>query len=228
MVLEVFSKLNGSVVSEREYGGSQVTSLEMEVVPCCLVSCSQAGMVLKPLGIKPHFRGSNSTRELLSNKKFSFLPGHMCRTTNKTCFMWRIPYWKQCIGSVEERQWLPGEELQQEGKEGVEVLLCLQDGLWGVLTHLCAGLSQRSGTVPGSSGGKERLFRWTPWRERLSLSKVMLPCLGLQILALAWSVWEPGVQALQNTHLHCTPTKLIHISHVEMKVCPPIWVCPSR
>lgn len=44
MVLEVASNLNGSVVSEREYSGSLVMSLKMQVIPCCLQSCSQAGM----------------------------------------------------------------------------------------------------------------------------------------------------------------------------------------
>lgn len=40
MVLQVFPKLNGSVVSEREYGDSQVMSLKMQVGfsdPCCCV-----------------------------------------------------------------------------------------------------------------------------------------------------------------------------------------------
>lgn len=101
MVLEVASNLNGSVVSEREYSGSLVMSLKMQVIPCCLQSCSQAGMGNLTEVFNLISEDLHSTRELLSNKNTSFLPGHMCSTTNKTGFVWRIPCWKQCIESVE-------------------------------------------------------------------------------------------------------------------------------
>lgn len=76
--------------------------------------------------------------------------------------------------------------------------------------------------------GLRKALQMNPMEEEASSLQGHAALSRLAGLALAWSVWEPDVQALQKAHLHCIPTKLIHISHIEMKVCPPIWVYPSR
>lgn len=157
----------------------------------------------------------------------------MCSTTNKTCFIRRIPRWKQCIGSVEESRWLPGREQQWVGTEDVEVLLCLQDGLWVGLALLHAGLSlrstQHSGTVPVELWGVRRALQMNPMEgEAFSLRghSALFRLAGSGAGTIC--VQEAALQALQEHGFAHTSIKLIHVSCVEVKVCPPSWACPSR
>lgn len=156
------------------------------------------------LCIATHFCGTALTRDRLSNKKLHFSPA-VCSIPSKTCFVENIPCWKQCRGSAEGSCDLLAGNSSGWAGEGVEVLLCLQDSLWGSLAHLSTRQSMPSSypvlwnNAHGALGGEEG-SSGEPHGVRLSASKVTVPCLDLQGPAQALSGCQSLVCRLYTAH----------------------------